>query len=111
MLEKVYGLKANVVRNYTEDSLKRALVDGKVIIYFASGRDLGNPNFRAPGPLYHVIVIKGYDGSNFITNDPGTRNGMGYEYSYKTLAAAGADWDHSIDSVDTSKKVIIEVSK
>lgn len=104
-------MKAKVVSDYTEDSLKKALNDGNVIIYFAAGRKLGNPNFRTPGPLYHVVVIKGYNGSTFITNDPGTRNGLGYKYSYATLEAAGAYWDHSINSVNTSKRVVVEVSK
>lgn len=58
MLREVYGLRTNIVTSYTEESLKKALSENKVIIYFAAGRLLGNPYYRNPGPLYHVLVIK-----------------------------------------------------
>lgn len=74
MLREVYGLKTNIVTNYTEEDLKNALSENKVLIYFGAGRMLGNPYYRSPGPLYHVLVIKGYNDTKFITNDPGTKN-------------------------------------
>lgn len=74
MLREVYGLKTNIITDYTEEDLKNALSDNKVIIYFGAGRMLGNPYYRNPGPLYHVLVIKGYTDTKFITNDPGTKN-------------------------------------
>lgn len=58
MIRDVYGLQTKIVTNYTEKDLKTALAENKVIIYFAAGRLLGNPNFQTPGPLYHVLTIK-----------------------------------------------------
>ena len=39
--------------------------------------------YAHPGPVRHMLLIKGYDGERgvFITNDPGTRHGESFEYS------------------------------
>lgn len=58
MIRDVYGLQTKIVTDYTEEDLKKALNENKVIIYFAAGRLLGNPNYQTPGPLYHVLTIK-----------------------------------------------------
>src|SRR3990167_11026790 len=54
----------------TIDAIKQELAAGRPVIIPDAGRLLGNPNFRRPGPLYHMLVVKGYtkDGK-FITND------------------------------------------
>ncbi len=72
--------------NITLEDLKRALLDGLVIVP-TNGRMLGNPNFTPPGPLQHMLVITGYDvvTKEFITNDPGTRLGENYRYPEQVL--------------------------
>jgi len=76
-------LKNNISLNDLINELKR----GNVIIAPMNGQKLNNPNFVAPGPEHHMLVIRGYDPLRqvFITNDPGTRRGEGYEYSAKTI--------------------------
>lgn len=111
MIRSVYGLRAEVVKDYTEENIKQAVRDNKIAIVVASGRKLGNPYYRQPGPLYHMLVVRGYDGSKIITNDPGTKNGESYSYSFNTLKNAPADWDHSTQTIDESKSVMIVVSK
>ena len=63
---------------------------GKIVLTPMNGRALKNPNFKSPGPERHMILIKGYDyqKKEFITNDPGTRNGENYRYSEKILLGA-----------------------
>ena len=95
----------------TEKTIKQALADGKLVILPASGKLLENPNFRQPGPIYHMLVITGYNGSEFVTNDPGTRKGLNYKYNYSTLEDAAGSWVHSAYDVDTTNKRIILVSK
>lgn len=58
------------------------LQKGKIVLLPMAGRELMNPNFKAPGPLTHMILVKGYDykTQEFITNDPGTRLGADYRY-------------------------------
>lgn len=91
----------------TIDRIKREIADGYPVIAFAAGQQLGNPNFRGDGPLYHALVIKGYtkDGK-FITNDPGTRNGADYTYSETTLLKAIHDWNNG-DPATGQKAIII----
>lgn len=75
-----------LVYDFTLDELKSALAEGLVIVP-TNGRALKNPNFTLPGPLQHILVVTGYDAvkKEFITNDPGTRQGEGYRYPEQVL--------------------------
>lgn len=94
ILKNYFQLSAYISVRVTAEEIQRELNLGKLIILPAAGRMLGNPNFRRPGPLYHMLVVRGYDGAKkqFITNDPGTRKGEEYRYSYATLLNAVHDW-------------------
>lgn len=105
LIDMFYGLQARVVENPTVDELKAELDAGRPIIFPAAGRKLGNPNFRGEGPLYHMLVIKGYTETTFITNDPGTRNGHNYEYQISVLMNAMGDWNDG-DPANGAKRVI-----
>lgn len=96
-----FGYERVLVRSLTSpEDLKRVLANGYPIIVPAYGKALGNPNFRNGGPVYHMLVIKGYtkDGK-WITNDPGTRRGADYVYSNDVLMNA----IHSYDAQDMRK--------
>lgn len=110
MAREVYGLKTEIVP-MTETTVKRALTDGKLVILPAQGQMLGNPNFTGDGPPYHMLVITGYNGNNFVTNDPGTRKGKDYPYSYATLEDAAGSYSQDTHVVDPSEKFVILVSK
>ena len=82
-----------IISNLTADKIRDQLRAGFPVIVPAAGRELHNPNFKQPGPIYHMLVIKGFtkDGK-FITNDPGTRNGADYVYTEEVLMSAIHDW-------------------
>ncbi len=89
------------------ETIIEALNSNKIIIMPAAGRMLGNPNFTAPGPLYHMLVIKGYTKDhNIITNDPGTRRGHNYVYTLSTLFYALHDWNNG-DPEHGKKEIVI----
>lgn len=111
LMQEYYGLNAKIIDNFTEEDIKNELVQNHAVIWPANGQKLGNPNFRNSGPPYHVVVIKGYDKNGFITNDPGTRRGLNYIYTYQTLFAANGDFNHTTRKVDTNKKNAIAVWK
>lgn len=111
MIESVYGLQAEVVRDFSENSIKTALTENKLVLAPVNGRALGNPYFKQPGPIYHMFVIKGYDKKSFIVNEPGTKRGQDYRYTYDTIKNAIGDYDHSTKETDPSKSAIIVVSK
>lgn len=74
--------------------IKQELAKGNLIIVPADGTKLGNPYFTPPGPIEHMLVIRGYDDltQEFITNDPGTKRGEGFRYDYQVLENAIRDY-------------------
>lgn len=109
ILRDIYELQVELVNEPTIERLEQALAAGHPIIVPAAGRQLGNPNFQRPGPLYHMLVLKGYtaDG-HFITNDPGTRKGADYVYKQSVIMDAIHDWNGG--DVDHGQRVVLIVS-
>lgn len=89
----MYNQKMEIVENLTPEKIKDLLRQGRPVIVPADGKKLDNPNFRNGGPVYHMLVIKGFSGDKFITNDPGTRLGADFIYSQSNLMYSIADWD------------------
>lgn len=86
LFQKFYNYQGGkIISINSPDDLKQILSDGHIIIAPTYGRALDNPNFTAPGPVYHMLVIKGYDETNFITNDPGVWQGKNFTYSFNNL--------------------------
>jgi len=77
MAREYFGLDASVSSDVTIERIKTELVAGNLVILPLTGREINNPNFTGEGPLYHMLVVRGYDRDQFITNDPGTRKGEG----------------------------------
>lgn len=96
-----------VIENPTVEIIKKEIAAGRPVIVPAAGRMLGNPNFTSPGPPYHMLVIRGYTADEFITNDPGTRNGEGYKYSYQVLVDAMHDWNGSTATIESGPKRVL----
>ncbi len=92
--------------NVTIRNIKMFLAAGYPVVIPVAGRLLSNPNYRGIGPAYHMIVIKGYDQTNFITNDPGTSFGADYKYSYETIDNAIHDWTGSKDTIEEGKRTM-----
>lgn len=92
----------------TEANIKAALAKGYPVIAPAHGKALLNPNFRNGGPEYHMLVIKGYtkDGQ-WITNDPGTRNGPDYLYPKQRLLDAIHDFNAT--DMKLGRKIVIVI--
>ncbi len=88
-----FNYQTEIIENLTAEKLKFYLAKGQPIIIPANGKILANPNFKNGGPEYHMLVVKGYVGDNFITNDPGTRLGADFIYSAENLLDSVADWN------------------
>lgn len=100
-----YGLKAEVTK-YSLVEIEKSLSGNKLIIIPAAGQKLGNPHYKQPGPLYHMLVIKGYTKNKIITNDPGTKHGANYEYYPEVLENSVHDWNDG-DVLNGEKKMIV----
>lgn len=99
-----------VFSNPSVEELKKELAQGHPIIAPFAGRQLGNPFYTGEGPLYHMMVIKGYDEKHFITNDVGTKRGENFIYPYQTIMSAMHEW-HDTDINSGAKKVIVLYNK
>lgn len=101
--------RVSVIYDMTINDIKAVLARGYPVIVPAAGRELGNRFFRAPGPLYHMLVITGYDSDEFITNDPGTKRGEGYRYDQQVLYNAIHDLTDDLENIGSGRKVMIVV--
>ena len=107
LIKNFYGdeFQTEIIYDFSWDDVKKALSQGYPVIAPSAGRLLGNPYYTAPGPLYHMLVIKGYTAKVVITNDVGTKRGADYQYSYNTLYNGIHDWNDG--DVNNGQKVII----
>ncbi len=96
VFKQYFGYNSKVSTDTSIARIKKELAQDNLIIIPAAGRMLGNPYFSGAGPVYHMLVITGYTDTTFITNDPGTRRGDGYEYDQNVIINAIHDWDASI---------------
>lgn len=97
-----YDLDASVYYDdmVDEEGIKSMLDAGYPVIVPVAGQVLAHPNYTAGGPLYHVIVIVGYNVNGFIVHDPGVTLGGSYVYSYATIDEALHDWTGSKSTVE-----------
>lgn len=101
-----YG-NVKLKQNPTIGDIQQALAEGRVVLAPVAGRKLHNPYFQQPGPLYHMVVIKGYTADGrFITNDPGTRRGADFLYGENVIMEALHDW-RTDGNIGLGKKVVI----
>lgn len=92
------------------DDIKKEISQNHLVIVPTAGRLLGNPNFRIPGPIYHMLVISGFDTKGFTTQDVGTKNGKNYHYNQDVLFNAVHDWNGVPDNINSGAKNIIVVN-
>lgn len=107
LIREMWKYEVDVIADPTVEMIKREVANGFPVIIPAYGKALDNPNFRSGGPLYHMLVVKGYTAERFITNDPGTRKGADFTYTYENLMNAIHDWNGG--DVPSGDKVMIVV--
>ncbi len=106
MAKEFLNLNAELIHLESIKEIKEIIKTGYPLILPCAGRELGNPNFKQPGPLYHMLIVKGFTKDGLIiTNDPGTRKGENYVYSPDILWQAIADWDYDFQSPNQNKKL------
>ena len=106
--------KAAVKYNASLADIIAELDKGNLVLAPMNGQLLHNPYYTAPGPVNHMLVIRGYDPEKktFITNDPGTRHGELYEYDAQLLySSIRAYLTGNLEPVSTVKKDVIVVWK
>lgn len=90
-----YGYtKAEVKPVTAPGDISHELEQGHLVITPMNGQALNNPHFTQPGPERHNIVVIGFDQKTdeFITNDPGIREGKNYRYPQDVFFNAIRDY-------------------
>ena len=100
-------LQAKIINDPTAGQIESEIATGNPVIVPLAGRDIGNPNFTPPGPIYHMLVIKGYDSQNFITNDVGTRKGNSYVYKKDVIMRNIHDWNEKDIHLGTKRVLVL----
>ncbi|MCF7845863.1 MAG: C39 family peptidase [Candidatus Peribacteraceae bacterium] len=87
ILREYFGYeKVELSYDISINDLKNKIKEGYPVIVPLAGRQLGNPYYTPPGPIYHVLVVKGITkNGDFITNDVGTRRGQNFIYDADVL--------------------------
>ncbi len=103
------ALQTKVINDPSVEGLKKELAQGHLIVAPFAGRMLGNPNYSGEGPYYHMMVIKGFSRSHFITNDVGTQHGEDFSYEYDVLLSALHDYQEP--GIESTPGRVIVLSK
>ena len=99
-------INSKIIVNPTIEDIETEIAAGHPVVVPLSGRDIDNPNFTPPGPVYHMLVVKGYDTQNFVTNDVGTRKGDSYTYAKDVIMKNMHDWNKT-DIHLGAKKILV----
>lgn len=106
--QKYYGLQnSRVEENITLEDIKKEVAQNHSVIVPTAGRLLGNPYFRSPGPIYHMLVIIGYEGNTIIVQDIGTRRGDHYRYNQTILFNAIHNWAGTPENIEQGEKTML----
>lgn len=112
--EKIYDYQNwKIINNPSVEDIKKELAQKNIIIIPLAGREIGNPYYKNPGPLYHMLLISGYDDNKgvFITQDPGTKRGKDFTYKFNTLLKANHDFPGDTNKIDQGLSKILIVTK
>jgi hypothetical protein len=110
LMSAFYGQdKLEVLPLESIDDLKGQIANGYPVLVPADGQVLENPFFSGDGPPYHMVVVKGFTDTHIITNDPGTKRGADFLYTYENFMDAVHDWNGG--DVPNGAKVMITVKQ
>lgn len=84
-VKSYFGYNSKVIKEVTKDDIKREISKGNPVIIPATTASLKNPFYPEGSNVYHYLLIKGYKPEGVITNDPGTKRGESYFYSWDTI--------------------------
>jgi len=111
LAQNVYGINGSVIKDVTIEDIKEQISNGRPVILPTAGKSLGNPYFRSPGPVYHMVVAIGYTNSTIVVQDVGTKYGENYSYSQTVLFNAIHDWMGDENTIDQGPKNILVLTQ
>jgi len=107
-VESYASMRFTVVDDPTIDQIKTYISAGTPVLVPVATQKLHNEFYLTDAAPYHFVVIRGYDGESFITNDPGTRHGENYSYAQSVIMDAMGDWNGGNPSTGAKRILILE---
>lgn len=107
-----YGYeKVRVEYGISIQDIKKEIYNEIPVILPTAGRNLNNPYYKDPGPLYHALVAIGWNEKDreMIVNDSGTKRGENFHFSYKNLLDSVHEWNEG--NIDQGKRAMILIEK
>lgn len=116
LIKAYYNREAQIINNPTVDDIKKELVNNNPVIIPASGRTLNNPNYTGLGPVYHMLVLIGYDNNEgvFISDDIGITKGENYTFPFDVIINSIHDmpsWQENKDTINANPDMIFSGAK
>lgn len=115
LIRDYYGYHSvSVQEDITVDDIIAELKKGNILIVPVNGQKVKNPYYTPPGPVEHMMVVRGYvpNTRELIVNDPGTRRGEAFRYPRAVLQAALQDYPSGFkEPIRETKKVMLVISK
>lgn len=110
---EMFGYDANVLEgnDVSIDRIEQEIAKGNPVIVPLAGQNIGNPYYSGDGPPYHVLVIVGYNSTQFITHDVGTKRGENYVYKKSVIMDAIHDWNGSVETIRSGPRRLLIVTK
>ena len=109
--QTIYGLNPKILENPSVKEIKFEIRQGNIVLMGMAGKLLNNPFFKPPGPAYHMLLLRGFDEKGFFVNDPGTRRGNNFFYTYENLMEAAHDWNGSEETLLDSPPIALVFSR
>lgn len=106
--ESYASMKATAINDPTIDQIKAFISEGIPVFVPVATEKMNNEFYLNDAAPYHYVVIRGYDGENFITNDPGTRHGENYSYAQSVIMDAMGDWNDGDPATGVKRILILE---
>ena len=108
------GFSSEIISNPSIEDIKKYVSQDIPVIVPGDGKILYKENkfFNDGGPLYHALVVIGYDDAQkkFIVHDVGTQHGANFRYTYSLLMSSIHDLPPSgleKDILRGDKKILI----
>jgi len=115
LIREYFGTTSvSLKEDITVDDIIAELKKGNILIIPVHGQRVKNPYYTPPGPLEHMMVVRGYDQNTreVIVNDPGTRRGEGFRYPRDVFERAIQDYPSGFkEPIREVRKVMIVISK
>jgi hypothetical protein len=96
ILKDFFGISSIILDEPSISDITTALDEGSIVIAPVNGQILLNSHYGDPAPENHMVLMHGWEGTGFITHDPGTRHGESVNYEQEKILESIQDLDGAL---------------